>query len=65
MSVPRLVYDLARRPGQRLVSAVVQCEDTPGAGAGCGEVEDGSSYSLVHRETRRYLAVEISRYLAV
>ena len=55
MSVPRLVYDLARRPGQRLVSAVVQCEDTPGAGAGCGEVEDGRSYSLVHTETRRYL----------
>ena len=52
-----MVYDLARRPGQRLVSAVVQCEDTPGAGAGdgCGEVEDGSSYSLVHTETRRYL----------
>ena len=55
MSVPRLVYDLARRPGQRLVSAVVQCEDMAGAGAGCGEVEDGSSYSLVHTETRRYL----------
>ena len=57
MSVPRLVYDLARRPGQRLVSAVVQCEDTPeaGAGAGCGDVEDGRNYSLVHTETRRYL----------
>ena len=53
--MPRLVYDLARRPGQRLVSAVVQCEDTAGAGAGCGEVEDGRSYSLVHTETRRYL----------
>ena len=55
MSVPRLVYDLARRPGQRLVSAVVQCEDTAGAGAGCGDVEDGRNYSLVHTETRRYL----------
>ena len=61
--MPRLVYDLARRPGQRLVSAVVQCEDTPGAG--CGDVEDGRNYSLVHTETRRYLAVEMSRYLAV
>ena len=44
----RLVYDLSRRPGQRLVSAVVQCEDTAGAGPQCGELEDSSNYSLVH-----------------
>ena len=43
-----MVYDLSRRPGQRLVSAVVQCEDTAGAGPQCGELEDSSNYSLVH-----------------
>ena len=43
-----MVYDLSRRPGQRLVSAVVQCEDTAAAGPQCGELEDSSNYSLVH-----------------
>ena len=43
-----MVYDLSRRPGHRLVSAVVQCEDTAGAGPQCGELEDSGSYSLVH-----------------
>ena len=43
-----MVYDLSRRPGHRLVSAVVQCEDTAGAGPQCGELEDSSNYSLVH-----------------
>ena len=65
MSVSRLVYDLSRRPGQRLVSAVVQCEDTAGAGPQCGELEDSSNYSLVHAGISRFIDIYKCRYLDI
>ena len=61
----RLVYDLSRRPGHRLVSAVVQCEDTAGAGPQCGELEDSSNYSLVHAEISRFIDIYKCRYLDI